>query len=137
MTRTPDECKKGLVAPVPVHFHRGDPEPHLTPLSLRDLEVLHTNALALIQQLQAENAEKAETIERLNTGVHKLIVKIQQLEAERDAAVACIPRVCKYCKHDGPLNAWGESECEFDSLFPNGCLNGNTRWEWRGVQKEE
>lgn len=59
-------------------------------------------------------------------------VYIRQLEAELDAAVALIPRECKYCKHD---EVYG---CEYDCLAgPEGCHNGNTRWEWRGVQKEE
>lgn len=62
---TPDETKKGLNDPIPVHFHIGDPEPRLTPLALRDLEVLHTNALALIQQLEAKVPRWISVEERL------------------------------------------------------------------------
>lgn len=120
--KNPDEIKKGLECCKEDECF-GDREncPYTADPKLC-VGVMCADALALIQQLQAEIAEQAE--------------RIRQLEAERDAAVACIPRVCKYCKHDGPLNAWGESECELDSVFPNGCLNGNTGWQWRGVQKE-
>ena len=65
MTRAPDEIKKELVAPVPVHFHRGDPEPHLTPLAYKMLEELFADAIALIQQLQAENADQAVRIQAI------------------------------------------------------------------------
>lgn len=78
MPKTPDEIKKELVAPVPVHFHRGNPEPNLTPLALRDLEVLHTNALALIQQKEAESAEQAERIKQLEAENAQLLEKVDR-----------------------------------------------------------
>lgn len=84
-TKTPDEIKKGLGDPVPVHFHRGDPEPHLTPLALRDLEVLHTNALSLIQQLQDQNA----SLKSLVTAAH---AEIADLDTEVEELHARIPR---------------------------------------------
>ena len=124
--KTPDEIKKGLECCMFGHCsycpysaeHGCDCSEHLG----NDVREFH-------QQLESQNAE-------LLTRCEQLTAKCHQLERERDAAVACIPRVCKYCKHDGPLNAWGESECELDSVFPNGCLNGNTGWEWRGVKEE-
>lgn len=120
--KTPDEIKKGLTAPIPVHYHHGDREPHLTPLAMVDLEELHANALALIQQLQAENAEKDQ--------------RIQQLEAERDAAVAdlsqCTASHCPYCKHwDRPESAIVCINCR------NGTPGCKQHFEWRGIQKEE
>lgn len=48
----------------------------MTPRLLMDMQWLHKDAIALIQQLQAQNAEQAE--------------RIKQLEAERDAAVVDI-----------------------------------------------
>lgn len=54
---------------------------------------------------------------------------IQQLEAERDAAIENIRGDCVYCLH----------LCE-DMVAPScfDCANkGYYRWEWRGVQKEE
>ena len=62
---------------------------------------------------------------------------IRQLEAERDAAVKDIVHTCATCKHYF-YNKEDDSNCEYDCMDgPEGCHNGNTRWEWRGVQKEE
>ena len=61
---------------------------------------------------------------------------IQQLEAERDAAVAAIPRACGFCKWYGVKHGGFFPDCK----NPNGCRNIsgiNTGWQWRGVQKEE
>ena len=61
---------------------------------------------------------------------------IQQLEAERDAAVALIPRACAYCKWYGTKHGGFHPDCK----NPNGCRNVsgiNTGWQWRGVQKED
>lgn len=68
---------------------------------------------------------------------------IQQLEAERDAAMAdfklyrernikgeCGVYACDLCKHGGKYEEWEEIKC------PKGCM-GIKNWEWRGVQKEE
>lgn len=105
---TPDEIMNGLADPVPVHFHGGNPEPHLTPLAYKALEALHADALALIQQLEAQNAE---------------------LQAERDAAVRDIDlnsrcHACrKFFKNGG--------ECS------GGIICISRRFEWRGVQKED
>jgi hypothetical protein len=112
--KSSDEIKKGLNDPIPVHFHIGDPEPRLTPLMTVDLEELHADALALIQQLEAQNAEKD--------------ARIQQLEAERDAAVELLKSMgCDSCIHD---------EYKVPNPHCLGC-DGRNLWEWRGVQKEE
>lgn len=101
-----DEIKRELDNPIHVHYHISDIEPRMTPLALHDLEFLHTDALALIQQLESENAEKD--------------ARIQQLEAERDAAVK-----------DIRLSV---------TLYVGGCRTCDENYsnlEWRGVQKEE
>ena len=85
------------------------------------VKLLMANALALIQQLQAENAEQAE--------------RIQQLEAERDALINDIRMeggLCALCKHSGVR------ACEEPCRGCNARLISNeSKWEWRGVQKEE
>ncbi len=53
---------------------------------------------------------------------------IQQLEAERDAAVKDMHRSCFICKN------FGRSECL--NTVCNKCV-GWCNWEWRGAQKEE
>lgn len=68
---------------------------------------------------------------------------IQQLEAERDAALAdfklylkrnikgeCGVYACDLCKHGGRYEDWDEIKC------PTGCT-GVSHWQWRGAQKEE
>lgn len=144
MTRTPDEIKRGMECCVigpSAHQPKCGECPYKFVIACSDELLKDTSEL--VQQLEKDKTwagEMSDMLREENKRIEaqnaELSGKIGQLQAERDAAVACIPRVCKYCKHDGPLNAWGESECELDSVFPNGCLNGNTGWEWRGVQKE-
>lgn len=125
--KSPDDIKKGLeCCTIPLCDecpYDNDPS----------CVVKNADALALIQQLQAENAEKAETIERLNTGVHKFIVKIQQLEAERDALLKYITdstwAACDICKHG--IDGASVMDCKHIREVGVPCF------EWRGVQKEE
>lgn len=65
--------------------------------------------------------------------VRQLEAERDQYKRERDAAVACIPRACGYCKHVidyGPSNMPGckSQECHIISGI-------NTGWQWRGVQE--
>lgn len=91
---------------------------------------LECDPLSLIQQLHADNCRLTDELYNAYNVQNEQLLRINQLEAERDAAVACIPRKCGYCKHDGTATFGVDSVCDY-------CLNGNTRWEWRGVQKEE
>lgn len=82
-----------------------------------------------------------EDMARANDWLHRQIDQmakhIQRLEAERDAAINDIMHTCATCKHYF-FNKDDGSDCEYDCLDgPDGCHNGNTRWEWCGVQKEE
>ena len=62
---------------------------------------------------------------------------IQQLERERDAAVEAIEHTCATCKHYYYNSADG-SDCKYDCLEgADGCHNGNTRWEWVGVEEAD
>ena len=61
---------------------------------------------------------------------------IQQLERERDAAVACIPHACGYCKHF--IITHNGCTPDYDCAR-SGCTNisgVNTGWEWRGVRED-
>lgn len=62
----------------------------------------------------------------------------RRLEQERDAAVACIPRSCGFCKwHELSFNGLTP---DHDCKNPEKCLNIsgiNTGWEWRGVPEKE
>lgn len=63
--RTPDEIKDRLASAIPFHLHPGDPEPRLTPRKLLALEELMADALAYIQQLEADNAQLNRCIENM------------------------------------------------------------------------
>ena len=112
MQKTPDEIKKGLeICNMPPGYKDCKKCPYFEILACTT--ELRFDMLALIQQLQAENAEQAD--------------RIHQLEAERDAAVADLKRGgnCFACKN------WRTEVCF-------ACQYGRTRrFEWRGVQKED
>lgn len=125
--RSPDEIKKGLEC-----CSTKKPCPSCPMYDeckeASSLKPLWDNALSYIQQLESAHAE-------LLTKIKQLDAKCHQLERERDAAVADIPRACGYCKWF-EINLGGNmTECH----NPNGCRNIsgiNTGWEWRGVKEE-
>ena len=112
--KSPDEIKKGLeyisikdVARKLDAWEDGIPYDYV--------EDAAADAFALIQQLQDDNAEKDE--------------RIQQLEAERDAAVESMrsdPHCCYHC-----ANMTKRGICQSEPRADGHCF------EWRGVQKEE
>ena len=123
MTRTPDEIKKGLECCADGNIECAGNCVFDDDINLcfpDCVKLLMTNALALIQQLQAQNAEKD--------------ARIKQLEAERDAAVEALKSFggCMACtnanvlKRDSPCK-----ECILDGLVTRDY------WMWRGVTKEE
>ena len=121
MDRTPDEIKKGMECRKRAFVYNCGDKCDTCDLFVPAYTKVErcADALALIQQLQAENAEKD--------------ARIQQLEAERDAAVADITRMvqepydpcyCDYCKLTD--EECGKSNCR-----------GRNAFVWRGVQKED
>ena len=121
MQKTPDEIKKGLECCMDYQNCTEGEDPQCPYYDAqRCMEALLADALALIQQLQAENAEKD--------------ARIHQLEAERDAAVKALKDFggCMACKSANVLKR--------DSPCKECILDGQvTRdyWIWRGVQKED
>lgn len=100
--KTPDEIKKGLECAR--NCSENDLGCSKCPYLSEDCSDLHPDALAYIQQL----------------------------EAERDAAVKDMPTSCKLCKHFQPKT------CTCKSKKPCARIRGvNTEWQWRGVQKED
>lgn len=108
MKKTPDEIKKGLECCSVDDLHCGPGCPYKDDcLEEARYKGLESDALAYIKQL----------------------------ERERDAAVADIPRACGYCKWFEINRGGNMTECH----NPNGCRNIsgiNTGWEWRGVKEE-
>lgn len=126
--KTPDEIKKGLetCSADECHGQHTDCPYHPDLMCIRNI---CADALALIQQLQAENAEKDE--------------RIQQLEAERDAAVedmkqAAIYLCCACKKYHHAVRGVSQHYCEVTGEREDfsGAISCGM-FEWRGVQKEE
>lgn len=144
MPKTPDEIKKGLecCAASYADCHRECPyKPDC------DGTQILKDAIAYIQQLEAQNAEKDARIQQLEKRVihlealnqsdlsvitmqertrGRLQEQISQLEAELDAAVKSLRGRCFECKHNKTsvcLICSKDKELKY--------------WQWRGVQKEE
>jgi hypothetical protein len=114
--KTHDETKRALVTCTEL----------VMPKEVQHQAMLDT--LAYIQQLETANAELLTKVEQLETKCH-------QLERERDAAVACIPRACGFCKWFEINRGGNMTECH----NPNGCRNisgVNTGFEWISVKEE-
>ena len=119
MERTPEEIKKGLeccyssVEPI----MRCEQCPYYGSIVCKMR--LHTDSLALIQQLQEE-------VSKYEEGYDALTKIIKRLEAERDAAVKSLRGRCFECKHNKTsvcLICSKDKELKY--------------WQWRGVQKED
>ncbi len=81
-----------------------------------------------VDQLEADNNSYLEAFADLHNEMANLYDENAKLEAERDAAIACIPRACGFCKW------YVEADDECVRKFPCNNISGiNTGWEWRGV----
>lgn len=139
--KTPDEIKKGLE--VCNIWMVDEPNrcmecPYFCTKDCADTLMKH--ALALIQQLEADNANQREAIRVLELSLQAINAtnieqehKIWQLEAERDAAVRTIYEMAKCITED--VCEWCDGvECE-RLCMPHTILSPG--FKWRGVQKEE
>ncbi len=78
-------------------------------------------AATALSTLQAEN--------------EKLRAELEQVKAERDAAVESIPHECKTCVYHTVF--FNGCTPDHDCTNPDGCCSNNyDRWKWRG-QKED
>lgn len=129
-----DDVKKGLNAPIPIHFHIGDPEPRMTPLAVHDLESLHAKTLANIQRLENHNDELSKEIERLQMEKDAAVEDIRMLLTSYKGA-------CKTCIHGKDQDdcdvGVGCEYCQDEKCPCKTCKNGYCNWQWRGVQQEE
>ena len=128
MPKTPDEIKKGLAAYSDM-AHECEDCPYEMFDGRCENYALEKDALALIQQLQADNAQQARCIENMTDKLNAINDELAELQAERDAAVrdcGCFP--CQTCE-----------ERENGDLCPMCEIQGGYRkfHQWRGVQKEE
>lgn len=131
MTRKPDDVKKGLECCSNVNFVCNEECPYYKSLSEGEDCCLKKNAdaLALIQQLQADNAQLNRCIENMTDKLNAMNDEVAKLQAERDALIEELKNAyscfaCKKFYRNG-------GECKAGGV----CMMRD--FEWRGVQKEE
>lgn len=115
MTKTPDEIKKGLEHCINGTSCRGCPYCEECAIA-SDCNPMHKDLQEYAQQLE-EFADKK---------IVELFEKVEQLQAERDAAVKSLRGRCFECKHNKTsvcLICSKDKELKY--------------WQWRGVTKEE
>ena len=83
---------------------------------------LYDEAATALSMLQAENAQ--------------LRAELEQVKAEKDAAVESIPHECKTCVYHTVF--FNGCTLDHDCTNPDGgCSNNYDRWKWRGLHKED
>lgn len=158
MPKTPDEIKKGLERCSVEAMHCGPEDPKCSydcgsEECIRN--VMH-DALAYIQQLEFQSGELLKTVEMLKAEIEEyeesadkccyesrcnaelnklealckqLMDENEQLKAERDALMVYVKSQCSACKFSD--YSFTEDPCK-------SCFAAHrSKWEWRGVQKEE
>lgn len=79
--------------------------------------------------------EAATALSTLQAENEKLRGELEQVKAEKDAAVESIPHECKTCVYHTVF--FNGCTLDHDCTNPDGgCSNNNDRWKWRD-QKEE
>lgn len=92
---------------------------------------LNDDAIKVIQQLQADNAQLNRCIENMTDKLNAAHDETAKLQAERDAAVSELVGTCQVCR-------WEETEKCASCHFCEDAWNVHeSNWEWRGVQKED
>ena len=94
-------------------YRRSCPDPDID----RDCPNFALKRPPMLQQLKAEN--------------EKLRAELEQVKAERDAAVESIPHECKTCVYHTVF--FNGCTPDHDCTNPDGgCSNNCDRWKWRG-----
>lgn len=152
--KKPNDIKKGLTWCIKGDYCKGCPYEDDCYVNLKNIPMIK-EALAYIQQLEADNASKDERIQMLEAGMaqwedvaaspgavedmarenHRLTQELEAVKRERDAAVKDLQSYteCTFCKHDG-------TEADMDpckTCFHVGAGGFSKRnWQWRGVCSE-
>lgn len=80
--------------------------------------------------------EAATALSTLQAANEKLRAELEQVKAERDAAVESIPHECKACMYHTVF--FNGCTPDHDCTNPDGgCSNNCDRWKWRVQQKED
>ena len=79
--------------------------------------------------------EAATALSTLQAENEKLRAELEQVKAEKDAAVESIPHECKTCVYHTVF--FNGCTLDHDCTNPDGgCSNNYDRWRWRGPGKE-
>lgn len=100
------------------------------------------------ERLQAENEKLRAELENYRKGHcseggcaaekdrDTVMAELEQVKAERDAAVESIPHECKTCVYHTVF--FNGCTLDHDCTNPDGgCSNNYDRWRWRGMAKED
>ena len=108
------------------------------------------DAATALSTIQAENAQLRADLEyeREHANAYheecgqweaeneKLRTELEQVKAEKDAAVESIPHECKTCVYHTVF--FNGCTLDHDCTNPDGgCSNNYDRWKWRGPHKED
>lgn len=115
--KTPEEIKKGLECCVSGDCPKEGCPYYKCQEDMWCGEQKSRDALALIQQLEDQNAE--------------LLEKVKQLQAEQAETMEAIKKGCRTCKHSY-LNNPDIEICQYVTK----CDASDSHWEWRGPQKK-
>lgn len=140
--KTPKEIKKGLECRIRSFSDSCNNRCGGCRFFVDDYSILriYKDALALIQQLEAENTELKKEKDRLELDItireiqkNALIRSGEQLEKERDALLEYLRKShivsCDICKYE-PENGGGVMACKRVREINGPC------WEWRGLCEE-
>ena len=84
------------------------------------------------QEICGDAADALSTLQAEN---EKLRAELEQVKAEKDAAVESIPHECKTCVYHTVF--FNGCTLDHDCTNPDGgCSNNYDRWRWRGPGKE-
>lgn len=98
-----------------------------------DADEMNKDAIRLIEQLIAENADLRKEIEWKDMVIALAQKKQAEAEAERDAALADLAdaRSCKTCKY--ACDTCDCSRCKSKTCKCRECHLDKNAWEWRGL----
>ena len=98
-----------------------------------DADEMNKDAIRLIEQLIAENADLRKEIEWKDMVIALAQRKQTEAEAERDAALADLAdaRSCKTCKY--ACDTRDCSSCKSKTCKCRECHLDKNAWEWRGA----